>query len=138
MKTWLAEFYIDSKEKIASIQERISQKVSDTRNARENNTMDVNKLLQGFATPVVIAIITAIIAGKDALEEKIAMTVIVIMIFVVVWYLCIIGEKILNYNSKRKVEQLECFASDLQGILDTQFEGGLAYQGGNSGVGNKV
>ena len=55
-------------------------------------------------------------------------TVIIIMIFALSWYLCSVGAKMLTHRGKRKIEQLECFASDLQGILDTQFEGGIAYQ----------
>lgn len=137
MKIWLAEFSIDSREKIASVKERISRKISDIRNTHEKGTTSVDKWLQGFATPVVIAVITTVIAGKNATEEKIATTVIVIMIFALAWYLCSVGAKMLNYNSKRKVEQLECFASDLQGILDTQFEGGIAYQGDDSGTESK-
>lgn len=129
MKMWLADFSIDSREKIASVKERISGKISDIRTTHEKGSTSVDKWLQGFATPVVIAVITAVIAGENATEEKIATTVIVIMIFVLAWYLCSVGAKMLNFNSKRKVEQLECFASDLQGILDTQFEGGLAYKG---------
>lgn len=129
MKMWLADFSIDSREKIASVKERISEKISDIRTTHEKGATNVDKWLQGFATPVVIAVITAVIAGENATEEKIATTVIVIMIFALAWYLCSVGAKMLNFNSKRKVEQLECFASDLQGILDTQFEGGLAYKG---------
>lgn len=30
------------------------------------------------------------------------------------------------------MKELECFVCDLQGILDTQFEGGIAYQ--NDGI----
>lgn len=90
--------------------------------------MSVDKWLQGFATPVVISVVTAVIAGHNATEEKIATTVILFIVSALVWYLCWVGAKMLNYNSKRKVKQLECFASDLQGIIDTQFEGGIAYQ----------
>lgn len=134
MKIWLAGFSVDSKEKTASIRERILGKISNIRNAHEKSTVGVDKWLQGFATPVVIAVITAVVAGENATEEKIVTTVIVIMIFALAWYLCSVGAKMLNYNSKRKVEQLECFASDLQGILDTQFEGGIVYQGDDSGT----
>lgn len=137
MKIWLAGFSVDSKEKTASIRERILGKISNIRNAHEKSTAGVDKWLQGFATPVVIAVITAVVAGENATEEKIVTTVIVIMIFALAWYLCSVGAKMLNYNSKRKVEQLECFASDLQGILDTQFEGGIAYQGDDSGTESK-
>lgn len=137
MKIWLAGFLIDSKEKIVCIRERILGKISNIRNAHEKSTAGVDKWLQGFATPVVIAVITAVIAGEDATEEKIVTTVTVIMLFASVWYLCSVGAKMLNFNGKRKVEQLECFASDLQGILDTQFEGGIVYQGDNSGTETK-
>ena len=129
MKIWLAEFSIVSRERIVSVKDRISGKISDIRTTHEKGATSVDKWLQGFATPIVIAVITAIIAGENATEEKIATTIIVIVIFALTWYLCSVCAKMLNFNSKRKVEQLECFASDLQGIIDTQFEGGLAYKG---------
>lgn len=135
MKAWLKEFSIDNKEKIESIQGRISMKIAGLSNACEKNTEGFNKWLQGFATPIVIAIVTAVAAGEDVTEEKIAIAVIVIMLLALAWYLCCIGAKMVNFNSKRKAEQLECFASDLQGILDTQFDGGIAYQGDE---GNKI
>ena len=128
MKTWLKGFSIDNKEKLVSIKKRILIKISTLRNNHKKSAEGINKWLQGFATPIVLAIITAVIAGENATEEKIAMTVIIIMIFALTWYLCSVGAKMLNHRGKRKIEQLECFASDLQGILDTQFEGGIAYQ----------
>ena len=75
-----------------------------------------------------LAVVTAVVSGEDASKEKYTMTFFVVLVFTLVWYLCGIGAKLMNLNSKRKVEQLECFASDLQGILDTQFDGGIAYR----------
>lgn len=128
MKLWLAGFSIDSKEKIASIKDRISGKISDITSSHEKSTAGMDKWLQGFATPIVLAIITTVIAGEDATEEKVAMTCVIVLVFALTWYLCSVGAKMLNFNRKRKLEQLECFVSDLQGILDTQFEGGIAYK----------
>ena len=128
MKLWLAGFSIDSKEKIASIKDRISGKISDITSSHEKGTAGMDKWLQGFAIPIVLAIITTGIAGEDATEEKVAMTCVIVLVFALTWYLCSVGAKMLNFNRKRKIEQLECFASDLQGILDTQFEGGTAYK----------
>lgn len=128
MKHWLAEFSIDSKEKITCIKDRISAKISDIATSCEKSTAGMDKWIQGFAVPIVLAIVTTIIAGKDAAEDKVTMTGVIILAFFLIWYLCSIGSKMLNSNKKRRLEQLECFASDLQGILDTQFEGGIAFK----------
>ena len=136
LKAWLEEFSIDSKEKVANIKDRISMKISNLGSICEKSAANQDKWLQGFATPIVIAVITAVIAGTNATEEKIASTLLIIMIFGLGWYAFSIGAKMLNYISKKKIEQLECFASDLQGILDTQFEGGIAYQN-KADIGNK-
>lgn len=125
---WLACFSIDSKEKITSIKDRILAKISDIATSYEKSTSGMDKWVQGFAIPIVLTIVTTIIAGTDAAEDKAAMISVIVLVFFLVWYLCNIGAKMLNFNKKRKLEQLECFASDLQGILDTQFEGGIAFR----------
>ena len=128
MKAWLEGFSIDNKEKTEKILARISAKTASLRNSCKKNTEGIAKGLQGFVIPIVLAIVSAVIAGEDATEEKFAMTFIVVLLFALSWYLCSIGAKMMNFDTKKKAEQLECFASDLQGILDTQFEGGIAYQ----------
>ena len=138
MKNWLAGFSIDSKEKITSIKDRISEKISTIRGADERSVAGMDKWLEGLAIPIVLAVVTTIIAGENATQDKVTLTIIIVLVFALVWFLSGVFLKMLNFNRKRKVEQLECFASDLQGILDTQFEGGIAYQGETSGIGNKA
>ena len=128
LKDWLAKFSVDSKEKIVILKERISIIVSDLSQACENSTGRVEKILQVFATPVTIAIVTAVIAGNDAADEKLIIAVAIILIFVLVWIICNAVTKIRNYKHKKEIKELEYFISDLQGILDTQFEGGIAYK----------
>ena len=128
LKDWLADFSIDSKEKVSIVHGRIIIKINELRKNNSHTAEGVNKWLQRFAIPIVLAVVTAVVSGEDASKEKYTMTFFVVLIFTLVWYLCSIGAKLMNCNSKRKVEQLECFASDLQGILDTQFDGGIAYR----------
>jgi hypothetical protein len=128
LKDWLAKFSVDSKEKIVILQERISIIVSELRKACETSIGRVEKMLQVFATPVTIAIITAVIAGNDAVDEKIIIAVAIIVIFGLVRIVSNGVAKIRNYEHRKEIEKLECFISDLQGVLDTQFEGGIAYK----------
>lgn len=136
LKDWLAKFSVDSKEKIIILQERISAIVSDLSKACETSTGRVEKILQVFATPVTITIITTVIAGNDAADEKIIIAVAMILIFVLVWIISNAVAKLRNYKHRKEIEELECFVSDLQGILDTQFEGGIAYKEENAKVRN--
>ncbi len=125
LNTWLSNFNINSKEKVTAIQQRISVKAEKLRNSTEKSMDGVSKWLQGFAMPIAIAVISAVIGGTDTSNEKFAWSFVAIILFAfagcIIWF----GAKALNFTSKRKVEQLEYFASDLQGILDTQYEDGI-------------
>ena len=84
----------------------------------ENSKARGDRWLQTLIIPAIIAIITAIITKQENIEEMIAYALAIVILFAVVYGIVAIIKTISFFPQKRRIEQMECFASDLQGVLD--------------------
>lgn len=80
-----------------------------------------DKWLQALIIPILLAIITTSISNVSDISVMFKNMLIIIIGFVSVYCIFIALQKISNFPNKRMMEKLNCFASDLQGVLDTQF-----------------
>ena len=58
------------------------------------------------------------VTKQENIEEMIAYALTIVILFAMVYGTIAIIKSISFFHQKRRIEQMECFASDLQGVLD--------------------
>ena len=115
---WLKEFNMQSADDIHELCRKIQSKIIRLKTDEENSKARVDRWLQTLIIPIVIVIITAIITKQENIEEMIAYAISVIVLFAVVYGIVVMIKSISLFPQRRRIEQMECFASDLQGVLN--------------------
>lgn len=115
---WLKKFNRQSASEIQELYDRIQTKIVRMKTEEESSKARGDRWLQTLIIPAIIAIITAIITKQENVEEMIAYALAVVILFAVVYGTIAIVKSISFFPQKRRIEQMECFASDLQGVLD--------------------
>ena len=76
------------------------------------------KNLQQLVEERLARMLKNIIAKQNSLEEMISYTIVVIVLFVIVYSAMLIFREISYLPQKHRIAQMECIANDLQAILD--------------------
>jgi len=118
LKLWLADYDIKDIEAIKNIQSRILNKISTIKDEEQRTSDNTFKWLQTLIIPIIIAIVTAFISSDNDMTNTIVNVFTLLMLFFIIYGVYSIIKNIMNVSQKRKTQQLECFASDLQGVLD--------------------
>ena len=118
LRKWLKQFDQHSDTDIQELHGRIQAKITRLRAEYESEKARGDRWLQTLIIPTVIAIITAIITKQESIESMFAYTFVIVALFVVIYGTIAIIKSISYFPQKRKIEQMECFSSDLQSILD--------------------
>ena len=71
------------------------------------------------------AIGTTVLNTNSDMEVMISGTITIIICFIALYCGYTGIQRITNFPNKRMYQQLKCFASDLQGVLDTQFSNSI-------------
>lgn len=121
IKKWLIGCGIRDKEAVEVLHNRVIESIEQIKSLDENSQERTDKWLQTLIIPVVLAIITTVISNDSDVDVMFKKTLIIIVCFVSVYCIFIAVQKISNFPNKRMIEKLNCFASDLQGVLDTQY-----------------
>jgi uncharacterized membrane protein YraQ (UPF0718 family) len=115
---WLKKFNKPSADDIQELYDKIQAKITRMKTEEENSKARGDRWLQTLIIPAIIAIITTIIAKQENIEEMLAYALVIVILFAVVYGTIAIIKSIGSFPQKRRIEQMECFASDLQGVLD--------------------
>lgn len=115
---WLKKFNKRSADDIQELYDRIQTKIVHLKAEEESSKARGERWLQTLIIPAIIAIITAIITKQEDVEMMLAYAFTIVILFAVVYGTIAVIKSISYFPQKRKIEQMECFASDLQGVLD--------------------
>ena len=115
---WLEKFNKQRPDEIRALYDKIQTKIARMKTEEENSKARGDRWLQTLIIPAIIAIITAIITKQENIEEMIAYALAIVILFAVVYGIVAIIKTISFFPQKRRIEQMECFVSDLQGVLD--------------------
>jgi hypothetical protein len=115
---WLEKFNKQRPDEIRELYDKIQTKIARMKTEEENSKARGDRWLQTLIIPAIIAIITAIITKQENIGEMITYAFAVVILFAVVYGIIAIIKSISFFPQKRRIEQMECFASDLQGVLD--------------------
>lgn len=114
----LEKFNKQSTDDIQELHDKIQAKIARLKAEEENSKVRGDRWLQTLVIPAVIAIITAIITKQDNVNTMLAYAFAIVTLFSVIYGAIVIIKSISFFPKKRRIEQMECFASDLQGVLD--------------------
>lgn len=118
LKEWLEIFGINSYESVNELLQRIKFQISEIKVEKEKKQNRFDKWLQTLVIPIVITMITTIITKQDDLENMINIVVVILIVFVMSYIIATSINKVRYLPEKRRIEQMQCFANDLQGVLD--------------------
>ena len=116
---WLKKFEKQNKDDIQELHNRIQAKITRLKTEEEREKSRGDRWMQTLIIPTIIAIITAIIAKQESIETMFAYTFTIVTLFAVIYGAITMIKSISLFPQKRRIEQMECFASDLQGVLDS-------------------
>jgi hypothetical protein len=118
LRKWLKQFDQHSDTDIQELHGRIQANITRLRAEYESEKARGDRWLQTLIIPMVIAIITAIITKQESIESMFAYSFVIVALFVVIYGAISVIKSISSFPQKRTIEQMECFSSDLQSILD--------------------
>ena len=92
----------------------------------------IEKWMQILIIPILLAVFSVIINGQTDLEILLEYTIVFFIILGSIACMLFNCYNFLGFYKKRKLEQMKSFYSDLQGILDFQFDNKLLFKNDNS------
>lgn len=122
----LAEWFyqaglIVSKENIVEIKRRVDQHISEEQQRRKANQERVDKWCQALLFPIILAIFSTAIKDQTDILVMVGYAVTMIVSIGLLYLGVFHCLNVISFFEKRRVAQMEHFAEDLQGIIDTQF-----------------
>lgn len=125
IKKWLVECNIKTEVAIKSLLDRVNKSIEEIESLDKDSQLRTDKWLQALVIPVLLAIITTVLNTNSDMEVMISGTITIIICFIALYCGYTGVRRIANFPNKRMYQQLKCFASDLQGVWDTQFSNSI-------------
>lgn len=125
IKNWLNSCNVKNEEKINILLDRVNVSMKELEIIDQKSQERTEKWLQTLIIPIILAIITTILSSDSGAKEMISGILTVIILFISIYSIYVAVSKLASFPNKRMYQQLKCFASDLQGVLDTQFSNSI-------------
>ena len=122
---WLKTVRIDSNDDKELLLTRLKEYIS-LQEAKQKRTADRrDKWLQVLVIPVILTIMTTIIANQKDVSLIISSVITIMFIFGLVYGLIVLLMTVNELPIKRRINQMQCFADDLQSTMDMEQLGWL-------------
>ena len=115
---WLKNNDIHSEEEITSILERVKNNIGVQKDELYKKSEVTFKWMQTLIIPIIIVAFTAMLSSYDDVQIIVYLALSAIFVFALLYSVFGSIKSIVLLPSKRRVEQMQCFANDLQGVLD--------------------
>lgn len=123
IKNWLEEIgIVVTEENLTKLINRIDKDIEILNNKRTCKRERIEKWMQILIIPILLAIFSSIIKEQTDLSVLINYAMNLLLGFGSLSLIFIGCYNIFDFFEKRKLEQLRSLSSDLQGVLDCQFE----------------
>ena len=117
---WLISVRIDSDENKKLLLTRLKEYISSQEANKKRIADRWDKWLQVLVIPVVLTLMTTIIANQKDVSSIIASTITIMLIFGMIYGLVILFRTVSDLPLKRRINQMQCFADDLQSTMDME------------------
>lgn len=118
IEKWLIEYDLKTADDIEKMRIRLETNLSEMKTEYEKRNERLFKWTQTLIIPIILAVITAVIAKQSEFESIIAYASALLFAFAALYGVFVVFRNILAFPVKQKIEQMECLISDLQGVLD--------------------
>ena len=117
---WLKTVRIDSDEDKKLLLSRVKEYISSQEENQKRIADRWDKWLQVLVIPVVLTLMTTIIANQKDVSLIIASVISIMLIFGMIYGLIILLRTVSDLPLKRRINQMQCFAEDLQSTMDME------------------
>lgn len=121
---WLQSCSFSTREEIQEIRTRLLTHIEKAETDRKYKKESMDKWLQVLVIPVILAILSAFMNQQTDFVQVMNYASASILIFLVVYGEIWGVRRVRYFFSQYKLQQVQWFADDLQGVLDTQFKAG--------------
>lgn len=118
LMNWLNTYGFSEKAKVELLYKRISERIVIQEKEKKESSDRSEKWIQTFIIPIVLAVVSAIIANQKDLITMFASVFSIVFIFILIYSLYSVFRTAHWFPVKRKTEQMKRFAEDLRAILD--------------------
>ena len=118
---WLSKMSISSKENIEILINRFKNTVLEQKNQHRQQSDKIDKWMQTLIIPLIIAIITALIANQVEINKIVIYTVYLLAVAGMVYGLIWLIRSIIAAIKNIRRSDMENFIEDLQGVIDVMF-----------------
>ena len=118
---WLSQLSITSREDIDLLIDRLETYVDDQKANKKAQNEKIDKWMQTLIIPLILAIITALIANQTDIEAVFIYIFLMLAIVAIVYGLIWLFRSIVGILQSQKRNKIEYFIGDLQGVLDVVF-----------------
>lgn len=115
---WLELQSITTKDDLKILQQRLSERIERNSNEHKEQRARIDKWMQVLAIPIVLSIISGIIASRTDLSEIFQTVFIIVFVFSMIYCMISIFNNVRWFPTKKKYAQMQRFIDDLQAILD--------------------
>lgn len=123
IKAWLIKIgVVVTKENVTELVLRLEKEINKLENQRTATRERIEKWIQILIIPILLAVFSAIIKEQTDLTILFAYTTTFLIALGSLALAFLNCYNIFDFLKKRKIEQLKSLASDLQGVLDCQFD----------------
>ena len=116
VKEWLADEGFEGKEKIADLKQGVNEYINEYRTEKKERDARVDKWLEIFFIPIVLAIIAEMIKNGDTHESVLAISSIV-LISAALYGVFAVFEWLIRSLARKQFEGMVSFSADLNSIL---------------------
>ena len=121
---WLQSCSFSTKEEIQEIRRRLLTHIEKAQTDSKYKKESMDKWLQVLVIPVILVILSTLINQETDFVQAMNYASSSILIFLVVYGEIWGVRRVRYFLSECKLQQVQWFAEDLQGVLDTQFKAG--------------
>lgn len=121
---WLQSCSLSTREEIQEIRRRLLAHIEKVEADRKYKKESTDRWLQVLVIPVILAVLSAFINQQTGYVQAMNYAFFLIFIFLVIYSMIWGVRRVRYFFSGSNLEQIQCFANDLQGVLDTQFKTG--------------
>lgn len=114
--------FVVTQQNIQEVLVRIKQQIERQEHRRKTKIAIIGRFVEALFIPFLLAVFSTWMAGNTDLAVLIAGALSIFCVVGTLGMLVYFVDAILSFYQKHKLEQWRCFADDLQGVIDTQFE----------------
>ncbi len=119
--TWICTFSVTEKEDINELMNRILESKNNLAIIKVRQLERIDRWMQVLVIPIVLAIVNNLISKQTDINQVTVYILTILALFATIYFFIYAAIAAMNIFNKKKINQYQSFADDLQGIIDVKF-----------------